>query len=122
MKETQYHCTKCNTMMNFKVLNVGKLPELIGCKTDKCGGRSVQMDSVVDPDAKPDGIFFRPSNDNHWSAIKYQLKFESRFQFQNKSIKAQNKIIKNVMDKFKIHVRTGGLVFLPTAYFDKVEE
>ena len=102
MKNKQYHCTKCGSMMDFRVLNAGKLPDVVGCKTNGCHGRSVQLDAVTDTTKDPDGVFFRPGKRSRkqtrsltgsWTILNSQSKKVIYYSFRFRTLAKQRTLI-----------------------------
>jgi hypothetical protein len=119
MKKTQYHCTKCKSKTNFLIRNVGKLPEIIGCKITGCGGRSIEWNTIDENDTEIDGVFFSPKTNIEWNAIKQQCRFESKTTLKGKSRREVRATIRKVIENFENHVKKGGLLFLPKEYFSE---
>lgn len=122
MKKTQYQCLKCYNVMHFQIRDVGRIPEVVGCKKDGCDGRSVENPKLDPTDGNPDAIFFKPKNGQEWNAIKHQAKFEMEGRYKDKNRQQKRQLIKTIMNNFQDHVKKGGLLFLPFSYFTKSGE
>lgn len=122
MKRTQYQCLKCKSIIHFQIRDLGKLPETVGCKTDKCDGISIEMPYIQKSEGDPEAIFFRPQNNDEWKGVGVQLKFEIQQRFPKAKIKDIRKMTHKVMNNFRDHVKGGGLVYLPFSFFTKTSK
>lgn len=122
MKTTNYHCQKCGTTMKFQVREMGRLPDVIGCKTKACEGKSTEVPSFQTDLKNIDGIFFRPKTKDEWNGIKNQLKHEITQQHPTMKIQEVNKLLNLVTINIKTFVKKGGLIHLPIAYFRKTNK
>lgn len=122
MKKTQYQCLKCYSRINLEIRDLGKLPEVIGCKQTGCDGRSLENPKLDPSKEDPDAIFFKPKSTGEWKAVKQQVKFEADSKYSDYSRTQKRKVIKTIMENFENHVKSGGLIFLPFAYFTEIKK
>ena len=108
--------------MKFQIRDVGRMPEVIGCKNKGCDGKSKQVPTLQATMENIDGILFRPKTKDEWDGIEHQLKFEIQEKHKGISNSKIKTMLKEVVGNIKNHVQHGGLIQLPSIYFKKTEK
>ena len=107
--------------MKFQIRDVGRMPEVIGCKKEGCEGKSKEVPTLQATMDNIDGMFFRPKTKDEWNGIEHQLKFEIKEKHKGISNSKIKIMLKKVLGNIKTHVQHGGLIQLPSIYFNKTK-
>ena len=118
MKKNIHKCDKCDHEMKSAKRDPGNEPARIGCVIPKCKGFMNTFLYLVDQELEPVYIFFKPKTPAEWKLVEDQVLFELRRDLPRINGKKMIRKKTKAMNLIRLHIGTGGLVYLPKTIVD----